>query len=139
MKGNYLRKKASWKVLEKKYRETPVGRAKVLFHSAKTRASNMLLDFDLTKDWVTSRCVSGVCEVTGLPFSFKSQCDRRNLLAPSIDRTDAMGNYTQDNCKLVVLGYNLAKCDGNHEDVMAISRALVKKENELLGTPPDLM
>lgn len=91
------------------YYQTPQGRALALWHSAKRRAENSGLKFNLTKSWIAKRLEVGVCEVTGIPFDLSYGDHTRNPFAPSIDRRNPKGNYTYQNCRLVVWVHNAAR------------------------------
>ena len=111
----------------KRKKSTKDGRAKSMFYSIKTKAKSWNLEFTLTQEWMAERLMNG-CEVTGIEFLLSAAKGKRNLLAPSVDRTDPTKGYTIENCKMVVLGYNLAKSDASHQDVMKIAKALVAFE-----------
>lgn len=127
-KLNYKKKCDRSKGWLKARNATPSGRAGVMFHSTKRRTKHAGILFSLTKEWFSER-INKSCEVTGLQFSIVPGTDRRNLFSPSVERKDPLLGYTPENCMMVVLGYNLAKNDSTHEDVLKIARALVKKEN----------
>jgi hypothetical protein len=83
------------------------------------------MEFDLTREWAIEK-MAGVCEVTGLPFELdKPDGYRFYPWAPSVDRIDCKRGYTQDNCRLVVWIYNMAKSEWCDEDVLKMARALV--------------
>ena len=128
---NYSLKRDHVLLLDRKRRENPVSRAKRLFNGIRGRAKEFGMEFNLTSDWIEKKCVDGVCEVTGIEFVFSLDGVRRNLFAPSVDRVDSRKGYTKDNCKLVLLGYNLAKSDSTHEDVVRIARGLVDHETRI--------
>lgn len=102
----------------------PRERLHTLLSACKLRAKKRGMDFDLTPGWVASRLQKGSCEVTGLPFDFVTEDEKRNAYAPSIDRKDCRGGYTQDNCQMVIWMYNAAKSEGADEDVALMARAM---------------
>jgi len=75
--------------------------------SIKERSRKKGCDFNLTKDWVLERLVYGRCEVSGIKFNHKPV--RWNRFKPSIDRKNSQKGYTQDNCQVVILQYNIGK------------------------------
>ena len=101
-------------------------RARGLVRGTKQRAKQKGIDHNLTEDWLLERLERGVCEVTGIPFTFTSGEIKggHRSFTPSLDRTDTTKGYTKDNVKVVVWVYNGAKGVGTHEDVMKLARAL---------------
>lgn len=93
-----------------KYRERPEARAKTLLLSSRKRAEKKCIPFSLRESWVLERVSSGVCELTGLPFDYGPAPNgwRYNPNSPSIDRIDAKGGYTEDNCRVVLTALNNA-------------------------------
>lgn len=94
------------KIYAKKYRASPKGRVPGLLHDAARRRP-----VSITREWLLERLERGVCEATGLPFSFAPMEDGRhqNPFAPSLDRCDPKGDYTPGNTRLVIFAYNTAK------------------------------
>ncbi len=106
------------------------GRATSLRRSIKQRSKDKGLDFDLTRNWFVERLERGVCEVTGLSFELGGGRHAERLthpFSPSVDRISPSKGYTEDNCRLVVLNYNMAKGEFTHEDVLTWARALIRK------------
>lgn len=68
------------------------------------------------------RLERGVCEVSGLPFSFQAG----SPFVPSLDRRDNALGYTSENTQLVVFLYNTCKSAGTHDDVMRLCEALCR-------------
>lgn len=94
-------------------RAKPRIRASLLLGGAKSRARSKSIPCTLTRDWVESRIIAGVCEATGKPFDLgpPSVGSSWNLWSPSIDQREPSRGYTPENCRLVVTGYNLLKND----------------------------
>ena len=112
-----------------KRRSTVHGRAESLFLSTKNivkkRGVRRGFEFTVTKDWILKKLEGGVCEITGLHFQFLEVA--RSLFFPSIDRIDPREGYTQENCQVVLYGYNACKNINTHEDVMRLAEALSAK------------
>lgn len=81
----------------------------------------------LTRDWITSRLRNG-CPVTGLPFHLTGPTTAtRNPRSPSIDRIDPAKGYLQENCRIVMTWYNVAKNDYDDETVFELMTAAVQQ------------
>ena len=106
------------------------GRTTSLIRAIKYRSKKKRFEFDLTRDWFIERLERGVCEVTGLSFELGGGRREERLthpFSPSVDRISPGKGYTGNNCRLVVLNYNMAKGEFAHEDVLTWARALVRK------------
>lgn len=114
---------------------TPKARAMILFRSAKKAAKNKNLEFDLTHQWIWDKIERGVCERSGLSFVLSSMntgkygAGSQHPFGPSLDKSDRTKGYTQDNVKVVVWLYNIAKHTNSHDDLMKLARALVERES----------
>lgn len=96
-----------------------------LVHSAKKRAAFRGVEFSVTTAWVQKKLDAGKCEVTGLAFDFgKPKGSRMNARAPSLDRIRPGGGYTEANCQVVCLQYNLAKSEWGPAMLAEMARAV---------------
>jgi len=135
--ANYERIQARTKVL-KKARYSPekaaAERQRMKFHystqvsikSAKKRAIEKNLPFDLTHEWYDAEFAKG-CAVTGLPL------DKNGSKSPStahVDRIIPANGYLMSNCRLVCACYNLSKKHWADSDVLRMARALVARNPE---------
>jgi hypothetical protein len=95
----------------------------------RARAARRGWEFDLTRDWVEEKLNAGRCEVTGIPLELDKP-DGYALYpwAPSIDRIDSAKGYTQENCRMVVWAYNVAKAEWGDQDVLRMAKALVERQ-----------
>ena len=102
-------------------------RARSLVTGSRNRSLKKDIKHDLTLEWVLERLEKGVCEVTGLPFTFDKEEIKggKRSFNPSLDRTDPTKGYTMDNVKVVCWIYNGAKGVGPHEDVIKLAEALI--------------
>lgn len=92
------------------------------------RAARLGVPCDLTLDFMIKKVLCGVCEVTGIPFELGlSKEQHTKAFSPSVDRIIPGGGYTQDNVRVVVYIYNIARSDFAEEDVLALAKALVAK------------
>jgi hypothetical protein len=86
------------------------------------------LGFQISREWVDAQLATGVCSVTGLPFSIENVGhNRMNPLMPSLDRIDCTKDYAEDNARLVCCWYNLARKQWNDDVPLTVARALVSK------------
>lgn len=110
---------------------TKKGLAHRLFKQARRRASQRGLEFSLTDEWILERFEANVCEATGIPFQ-RTEERRKGayFYTPSIDRIQNDQGYTEENCRVVIWGYNAAKGAAADADVMAMALALVQKAQQ---------
>lgn len=126
-KEHFKLKKETSRKQAKKYAQTTRGRANQLLRSAKKRSINRNLKFDITSDWVEQKLIVGVCELTGLPFDFKSSKNTyRNPYAPSLDRINCSKGYTQQNVRVVLNSVNEALNEYGLEIMKPIFKILAK-------------
>lgn len=88
------------------------GRAVHMINNMRRRAKVKNLHVDIDVDWVESKLIVGVCEVTGIPFDIKvngGKGHKTNSFSPSIDRIQQDGPYTKDNCRVTCWIYNRAR------------------------------
>ena len=105
----------------KKYAKSARGRAVALMDRIRKSGH----ETDLTVDWIQEGIGVGCCPVTGVEFDLSS--DGWSAFAPSVDRIDSKKPYTQENCRVVAVIFNLAKNQFSDEDVMKMARAMVAK------------
>ena len=107
-----------------KYKSSIRGRAIAMFHGTKVgrrfREGN-----ELTPEWILEKLSKGVCEITGLPFTYGTQA--RNPWSPSLDRIDPEKGYTLENTRVVVWIYNACKNVFSDEDVLLMCQAVINK------------
>lgn len=115
------------KINPEKYRDSyRTNIAGALLASAKSRAKQRGLAFDLTKDWIEKRV--NVCELSGvrmIPMN-GPRC-RPSAISPSIDKINARGGYTQDNCRVICFALNAAFQDWGAEAVEPIVKGWMQR------------
>lgn len=75
-------------------------RAKHLYRGARDRAVRRNMEFSLDLNKIFEILKTGTCERSKILFDFeRSEKERRNPFAPSIDRIDSFKGYTSDNLK----------------------------------------
>lgn len=79
----------------------------------------------LSYDWLKQKIEDGICPRTGLAFVVPAPGKPVSLLQPSIDRIDSSQGYTEDNCQVVTLWYNMAKRNCSDEEFLEFAAAVV--------------
>lgn len=103
-------------------------RGKWQIKSARRRAKDFGIEFDLDYAWIEPKIRAGVCELSGLPFD--SYYRSPNL--PSIDRINPQGPYTKENCRLILWALNRAMSDLGQDYLFSVLRAVFVKRGEIL-------
>jgi len=107
-------------------------RARTLFYSAKKRANDRGIPFNITLDFVIDKLEKGRCESTGLKFKIKEYSERGdkyekiNSRAPSLDQIKPSEGYTKDNVRLVCDHFNKMKNDKSVEETYKVAKAFIK-------------
>lgn len=105
--------------------EKAAPRATRMLKAAKIRSAREGVQFSLTKDWFLAALKNG-CEVTGYEFDLSLPGDRKRMpFSPSIDRKDAGGDYSEENCRLVALSYNLGRSDFGDDAMVRLARGIL--------------
>lgn len=101
----------------------------------KRNAIRLGVDFDLDQEWFRSRLAAGACELSGLPFEFKTKgkLRKRNPNTPSVDRIIPGGPYTKANCRLILWWLNSALSNLGEEYALSVFRAIFIKRGEILA------
>jgi hypothetical protein len=132
----------------KEVRETPEGKAKAernswnFYHSNRGRALTFLKGIErrsknrhekhsVTLDHLQKGLDSGRCAVTSIPFVMGEKCSKgMNPFAPSVDRIDSSKPYSNDNCRIVIWAYNMAKGQMTDDQLYEICLAVVRSRDE---------
>lgn len=109
------------KVRQSKQRYRSEKRAAYIVQMVRAEAKKKGVKFDISQEWVQSRLDMAVCELSGLPFNLTDPENRKD--APSIDRIEPDGDYTEGNCRLILFGLNsLLRRRGNAGIRHAVAR-----------------
>ena len=138
------------KAYVKAYRQTPVGRVKhnlankkyqgeylwtperkalALYHSAKKRATERNLDFDLDVEWILHKLKEG-CALSKLEFNYSAQ-GHLQINSPSIDRINPLHGYTKINCRLILQGLNSFKGTNTDNEMIEIMKQVIKHKEQI--------
>ena len=108
-------------------------KARQLYNAAKTRARNLGLEFDLTKEFIYKKLIEGHCEYTGIKFIMKGNSYKRLALSPSIDRKIPRHGYTKKNIAVVCWAMNGFKSSHTIEEIIPIAKAFLLKMSDNAG------
>lgn len=90
--------------------------------SAKQRAKARGVPYALDAQWVAERFAGGLCEQTGIPFSYEAG----SPWLPSLERKDPGQGYTPGNTEVVVWLYNQAKGSYTRNDLVRLAEGLLR-------------
>lgn len=116
-KERYLKDIENYKKRANLYRENPHNRLVQILGSARKRAKDKNLLFDLDIEFLENlwEKQKGCCLLTGIPFDLKSgeRKDKThfNPFAPCIDKIDVKEGYTKNNIRLICNHMNTALWD----------------------------
>ena len=135
-KSRYKKNQEKFKRWRREYSRTVVGRLRTVLNSAKTRAKNQKLVFDLDFDWLMEqyRKQDGKCSLTGiqLQFGFNYDSSRRYMPeSPSLDRIDPALGYTKGNTRLVCTAINIAMNSFGERSFEALCKAYLNHRKEV--------
>jgi hypothetical protein len=106
----------------KRQRTGKEGYLKVMLRSAKSRAKENNLEFDIDLQYLQS-VVTDYCPIDGLPFDWERHLatDKSLPLAtPSLDRIDSSKGYVKGNVKIIGWKWNAKKSNMNLDDLLLL-------------------
>ena len=108
-------------------RSTARGRAMDLLRGARKRSKMLGMECSLSLDRIERVLADGVCEVTGIPFEVTTN-GRKSPWSATLDKTKNDSGYTDQNTKVVVWAYNVAKQTWDPSVVLRVAKALLGNE-----------
>lgn len=106
-----------------------LGRARTLFNNAKKSPAAKKHPFTLTLNHIIEGIEKGRCAVTGMEFQLINRgVNKKNHLAPSVDRIDSTVGYTDENTRIVCWWYNMAKGELTDNQMKNCCRRVVENE-----------
>lgn len=111
-----------------RWRATAKARVNSLFIAAKRGATIDGRVCTIDENWIRSK-LDGRCELTGLPFDFEAGhvIGRFNPYAPSIDRKIAGGDYSPENCRIILTALNVGINFWGEEIYRKIAKAYLRQ------------
>lgn len=107
-------------------------KAKSLYQSAKSRAKDKNLDFNLTVEWIYNKLILGCCEVTNIQFKLK-EYEPDTITSsvypnsPSLDRIDNNKGYTTNNVQVVCDQFNKFKSQYTMEETYYMAKQFIQQ------------
>lgn len=120
----------------KKQRTGKEGYLKTMLRSAKSRAKENNLEFDIDLQYLQS-VATDHCPVDGLPFDWNRQLEADKSLpfaTPSLDRINSSQGYVKGNVKIIGWKWNAKKSNMNLDDLLLLVkyvRSATKPENSM--------
>lgn len=108
---------------------TARGRAMALCKSAKKRAKQLGVAFDLQPSRIEALITAGRCELTGIAFDLSVTEKHASPWAPSLDRKDPKGPYSHENVRLTCWAVNRALNDWGLPVLLQLAEALTQHQN----------
>jgi hypothetical protein len=105
-----------------------------MFVNARSGAKNDKVKFTLDKQWILARLKYGHCELTGIAFDFEigGRIGRFNPYSPSIDRRTAGGDYSPENCRIILTALNVGINYWGEDIYRHIAKQYLNQRNEAL-------
>jgi hypothetical protein len=124
----FLKRKTARAKTSKERLTTVLGKAESMINNSKNSAKKRGHTHTLTKEDLIPALEKGVCELTGIPFSFQPALDKKhmNLYSPSADRLDNNKGYHKDNIRVVLWAVNRAVGEDGDEAMLPILKEMVK-------------
>lgn len=95
----------------------------MLWRSAKHRAQQKGLDFDITPDDIV---IPEYCPLLGVGLTQGDECGIRDF-SPSLDRINPHKGYTKDNVWVISYRANTIKSSAHPKEIMLLAENLLKK------------
>jgi hypothetical protein len=110
------------------YKKTEKGTITCLLGNASKRARSKGIEFSLDREWLESKLNHGVCEISGIQFDLTdtSKNFRARPYSPSIDKINAKGGYTKENCRVICFCVNMALSDWGLDNLYFMCEKVLK-------------
>jgi hypothetical protein len=92
-----------------------------LLSSAKDRAKDKGLPFEITFHEIQAKVDAGICEATGIPFNLS---EPRAWNSPSLDQIEPGKGYTHDNTRVVIYAYNVMANVWGEKRILEVAQAI---------------
>lgn len=116
-----------YKRIADRYRSSVRGRSKQMWKGAQVRAKKNSIFFDLSYEKIERAVARGFCERTAIPFDLRPHPKKQNNpFAPSLDKIDPFGPYTDDNVQVVCVAYNIGKNQMTDEEYIMFCKCVVE-------------
>ena len=128
----YQDNKERFRAQSKQARSNLDGSLKVMFQSARSRARQSNLDFDLTIDFLATIAPTH-CPIDGRPLDWSKEIEnngRPHATSPSLDRINPAKGYTMDNVRIIGDKWNRWKSN------MTINDLLILRDYMRLSSQP---
>lgn len=107
------------------------GRARVILRTARRSNASQIAPCTVTLEHIIKGIEAGICPVTGFRFELSNQhrittSRKADPYAPSLDRIDARKGYTNENTRIVIWQYNMAKGETTDAEMLRLCRAVVE-------------
>jgi len=113
------------KVIARREKFRLENRTSLMLARSKVSARMRKVKFDLTHDWFRVRLDAGVCELSGVQFDMVG---KRTPNSPSVDRIKPKGDYTMDNCRIILWSINHALRDWGQDYLFDVFKKIFERE-----------
>lgn len=130
----YKKRREDYLLYRKVSLSTVEGRLHNAMFTAKSRAKEKNMDFDLDKDFLIDLLhkQENCCKLTGLPLTANDRNETFfSPLNPSIDRIDPNKGYTKDNIQIVCTAMNLALNQFGEEFFYLLATSYLEKKQKI--------
>jgi hypothetical protein len=118
-------------VSRRRVRADPKHRARLMLQAVKDEAKRKGVTFSLSLQWFQARLDGGVCEMSGMPFDFRTKKrGTPNANTASVDRIVAGGDYTENNCRMILFCINNSLRDFGESYILEVFGRVIARRAE---------